>query len=125
MSSRGFALLADEPRTDGGAQTGPPPYDYLAAALASCTSMTVRMYADRKQLPLEDVITTVDVDRVHAEDWAECEHSDGRVERFTRTIALRGDLDPDTHACLLAIADRCPVHRTLEGQIEVHTRGGG
>ena len=124
VASRGFALLADEPWGVGGAQAGPTPYDYLAAALASCTSMTVRMYADRKQLPLDDVTTTVHVDRVHADDCAECEHRDGRVERFTRTIVLRGDLDPETHARLLAIADRCPVHRTLEGQIEIHTRGG-
>ena len=124
LDSRGFALVADEPRDVGGSQAGPTPYDYLAAALASCTSMTVRMYADRKRLLLEDVTTTVDVDRVHAQDCAECDHADGRVERFTRTITLRGVLDAETRARLLAIADRCPVHRTLEGQIEIHTRGG-
>ncbi len=122
VARRGFALLADEPRGVGGAKAGPTPYDHLAAALASCTSMTVRMYADRKGIFLDDVTTTVDVDRVHAEDCAECEHADGRIERLTRTITLRGDLDPDVRARLLDIADCSPVHRTLEGPIEVHTR---
>jgi uncharacterized OsmC-like protein/alpha-beta hydrolase superfamily lysophospholipase len=121
ISTRGFGLIADEPRSFGGAEAGPTPYDYLAAGLAACTSMTVRMYADRKGIPLDDVTTHVSFDRVHAEDCAACEHHEGRIERFTRTVTLRGDLDAAARDRLLAIADRCPVHRTLEGQIEVHT----
>lgn len=121
IATRGFALTADEPRSLGGAETGPTPYDYLAAALASCTSMTLRMYADRKGISLDDVSTTVTFDRVHARDCAHCEHGDGRIERFSRRVALRGDLDRETRDELLSIADRCPVHRTLEGQIEIHT----
>ena len=121
VASRGFALLADEPASMGGIESGPTPYDYLAAGLAACTSMTLRMYADRKQLPLDDVETTVTFERVHAKDCADCEHTDGRIERFTRTVALRGELDRATRERLLSIADRCPVHRTLEGQIEVRT----
>ncbi|MBW3619515.1 MAG: bifunctional alpha/beta hydrolase/OsmC family protein [Actinobacteria bacterium] len=124
VSTRGFALTADEPRSFGGAETGPTPYDYLAAALASCTSMTVRMYADRKGIALDDVTTTVTFDRVHARDCANCEHTDGRIGRLTRTVALGGDLDQGTRDRLLSIADRCPVHRTLEGQIEIHTTAG-
>jgi uncharacterized OsmC-like protein/fermentation-respiration switch protein FrsA (DUF1100 family) len=121
VSTRGFRLIADEPRPFGGAETGPTPYDYLAAGLAACTSMTVRMYADREGISLDDVTTRVSFDRVHAEDRATCEHTDGRIERFTRTVTLRGALDDSARERLLAIAARCPVHRTLEGQIEIHT----
>jgi uncharacterized OsmC-like protein/esterase/lipase len=125
VSTRGFRLVADEPSSVGGGEEGPTPYDYLAAALASCTSMTLRMYADRKGWPLEAVTTEVRYDRVHAEDCATCEHTEGRIERFTRTVTLHGDLDPATRTRLLDIAARCPVHRTLSGQIEVHTHPGG
>jgi uncharacterized OsmC-like protein/pimeloyl-ACP methyl ester carboxylesterase len=121
ISTRGFRLVADEPSSVGGGEAGPTPYDYLAAALASCTSMTLRMYADRKGWPLEEVTTEVRYDRVHAEDCASCEHTEGRIERFTRTVTLHGELDPAARARLLEIAARCPVHRTLSGQIEVHT----
>lgn len=124
VTTRGFLLQADEPASAGGTESGPTPYDYLGAALASCTSMTVRMYADRKQLPLDEVVTEVGFDRVHADDCADCEHTDGRIERFTRTVTLRGDLDDETREKLLSIANRCPVHRTLTGQIEVRTAMG-
>ena len=121
VATRGFLLQADEPRSVGGTETGPTPYDYLAAGLASCTSMTVRMYADRKDIPLEEVVTDVRFDRVHAEDCADCDDPDRRIHRFTRTISFRGDLDEQTRERLLTIANRCPVHRTLEGTIEVRT----
>jgi putative redox protein len=83
--------------------------------------MTLRMYADRKDLPLQEVTTEVRYDRVHAQDCADCEHTEGRIERITRTVTLHGDLDPATRTRLPAIAARCPVHRTLGGQIEIHT----
>lgn len=121
LRSRGFSLLADEPESVGGGELGPTPYDFLNLALASCTSMTLRMYAERKGWPLEDVETVVTHDRVHADDCADCEHTDGRVDRFHRTLRITGDLDADQRARLLQIADRCPVHRTLEGQIEIRT----
>ncbi len=121
ISTRGFLLQADEPERVGGTETGPTPYDYLGAALASCTSMTVRMYADRKQIPLDEVVTDVSFDRLHADDCADCEHTDGHIEQFTRRLTLRGDLDDETRDRLLSIANRCPVHRTLEGQIEIRT----
>lgn len=121
VTTRGFLLQADEPTSVGGGETGPTPYDYLAAALASCTSMTLRMYADRKELPLDEVETRVDFDRVHAEDCQGCEHHDGRIELFTRSVTLHGDLDDAARDRLLSIANRCPVHRTLEGQIHVRT----
>ena len=124
VTTRGFLLQADEPASAGGTETGPTPYDYLGAALAACTSMTVRMYADRADLRLEEVTTEVAFDRLHARDCEECEHSEGRIQRFTRTVTLQGDLDDEARARLLSIADRCPVHRTLEGQIEIRTRAG-
>jgi uncharacterized OsmC-like protein/alpha-beta hydrolase superfamily lysophospholipase len=121
VDSRGFHLRVGEPEDAGGDESGPTPYDLLAAALASCTSMTLRMYADRKELPLESVQVAVGFDRVHAEDCQECEFEDGRVELFTRTLTLTGDLDDDARASLHSIADRCPVHRTMEGQIAIRT----
>lgn len=122
VDTRGFTLIVDEPEPVGGTEEGPTPYEYLGAALASCTSMTLRMYADRKQLPLDAVTTTVTHDRVHASDCENCEHTEGRIDVLDRTIALTGDLDDAQRSKLADIADRCPVHRTLEGQLEVHTQ---
>ena len=122
VTTRGFLLQADEPASAGGTETGPTPYDYLGAALAACTSMTLRMYADRKQLPLDEAVTSVRFERRHAEDCEQCEHRDGRIEHFTRTVAIHGDdLEDEDRERLLSIANRCPVHRTLSGQIEIHT----
>jgi uncharacterized OsmC-like protein len=117
-----FTLTTDEPEAMGGDGSGPTPYDHLAAALASCTSMTLRMYADRKDIALDTVRTSVTFERVHAEDCRDCETGEGRVERFDRTIHLSGDIDDEDRTRLLSIANRCPVHRTLDGQIEIRTR---
>ena len=121
VTTRGFTLATDEPVRFGGTEEGPTPYDLLGAALASCTAMTIRMYADHKGLPLTSVESTVVHDRVHADDCADCEHTTGRIDRFDRTLALTGDLDDAQRERLREIADRCPVDRTLDGQIEVHT----
>ncbi|MGB1256155.1 MAG: alpha/beta fold hydrolase [Thiolinea sp.] len=107
--------LADEPLSVGGSNKGPTPYDLLLMSLGACTSMTIRMYANHKKLPLEDVDVRLSHDRVHAEDCAECgEERSGKVERITRTITLKGDLTEAQRQRILQIADRCPVHRTLE-----------
>lgn len=114
--------LADEPLAVGGTDLGPTPYDLLGAALASCTSMTLQMYARRKGLALDGAEVRVRHDRIHAEDCAECETKEGRVDRFERTIELNGVLDDDARARLMAIADRCPVHRTLSSEIRIESR---
>jgi putative redox protein len=119
---RGTTLRVDEPADAGGTETGPTPYDHLTAALAACTSMTLRVVAGRRGIALDEVVTSVTHDRVHARDCAECEHHEGRIDQFTRRIRMTGDLSADDRALLLQMADRCPVHRTLEGQIEVRTR---
>ncbi len=125
LEARGFRLVADEPRTIGGTETGPTPYDLLGMALGACTAMTLRMYADRKNLDLEAVSVDVTHAKVHANDCAECLTADGHLDRLTRTIRLTGDLEDDQRARLLEIADRCPVHRTLEGEINVVTVEAG
>ena len=116
-------LVADEPGERGGDDSGPGPYDYLLAGLGACTAMTLRMYAEHKGLALERVAVRLGHQRVHAEDCAECEHSSGRIERIDRHIQLSGDLDAVQRRRLLEIADRCPVHRTLTGTLEIITRG--
>ncbi len=127
-------LLADEPTSIGGFDAGPAPYDFLGAALGACTSMTLRMYADRKKLPLERVMVEVSHGKVHADDCAECAENDnvfaeiasGRatmIDRFERVITIEGpDLTDDDKKRLLAIADKCPVHRTLESASAIATR---
>ncbi len=121
VTSRGHTMIVDEPASVGGTEAGPTPYDYLTAALASCTTLTLRIYADRKGYALESATASVTHDRVHATDCAECEAEDGKVERFTKVLTVTGDLSEDERADLLRVADRCPVHKTLHGQIEVHT----
>ncbi len=118
----GHALVSDEPVELGGSGRGPTPYDLLAAALGSCTSMTLLMYARRKGWPLQRVIVAVRHQKIHATDCANCETKEGRIDRLEREIAVEGPLDEAQKARLLEIADRCPVHRTLASEVNVVTR---
>jgi putative redox protein len=114
-------LLADEPTAAGGEDTGPGPYDFVLAGLGACTSMTMRMYADRKSLPLERVTVTLKHSKIHAEDCAECETKEGMLDQIDRTIAMEGALDAEQRKKLMEIADKCPVHRTLTSEIHIVT----
>lgn len=121
LSVAGHPMVADEPESYGGTNAGPSPYDLLAAALASCTSMTLRLYADRKKLDLAAVTARVRHDKVHAKDCADCEAREGKIDVFERRLAFDGSLGSDEKKRLLEIADRCPVHRSLHGEIKVRT----
>jgi uncharacterized OsmC-like protein/fermentation-respiration switch protein FrsA (DUF1100 family) len=115
-------LLADEPVAAGGDDTGPGPYDFVLAGLGACTSMTMRLYAERKSLPLERTTVTLKHSKIHAEDCAECETKAGMLDQIERVIAMEGDLDADQRKRLMEIADKCPVHRTLTSEIRIVTR---
>lgn len=115
-------LVADEPVAAGGDDSGPGPYDYLLAGLGACTSMTMRMYADRKSLPLERVTVTLEHSKIHAEDCAECETRTGMLDQIERVISIEGELDAEQRRKLMEIADKCPVHRTLKSEIFIVTR---
>jgi len=112
---------ADEPSEDGGTDAGPNPYDLLLAALGTCTSMTIGMYARRRSLPLERVTVELAHERLHVEDCAECEGGKRRVERIDRRLVLEGPLSDEQRAKLLVIANKCPVHQTLTARMEIRT----
>jgi uncharacterized OsmC-like protein/alpha/beta superfamily hydrolase len=122
INADGHRFKGDEPEKYGGTDSGPSPYDLLSAALASCTVMTLNMYARRKRLPLESVRVDVQHGKIHAKDCLDCSSEDGKIDRFERAIYLQGDLSEEERQRLLEIADRCPVHRTLHGEIAVSSR---
>lgn len=122
VNANGHRLIGDEPLEQGGTNLGPTPYDLLGGALSSCTVMTLNFFARREKLPLEQVEVVVRHDRIHAADCEGCEKKSGKIDRFTREISLTGELDEEQRALLLKIADRCPVHRTLENEITIESR---
>jgi len=116
------SLLADEPVPAGGTDQGPTPFDLLVAALGACTSMTLRMYADRKGWPLEAATVRLKHEKIHASDCEACETEEGMLDRIEREIEIEGAIDDDRKQRLLQIADRCPVHRTLTSEVVITTR---
>ena len=115
-------LTADEPKEMGGDDVGPTPYDLLLAALGSCTSITVSMYAQRKGWPLQDVTVRLRHTRIHATDCAECETKEGKIDRIDLDIEFAGPLSSEQRSKLLEIAKKCPVHRTLTSETNLKTR---
>ena len=118
-------LMADERVDAGGLDSGPGPYDLLLAALGACTSMTVRLYADLKGLPLTRTEVRLRHDKIYAKDCAECETKEGKIDRIERAITFEGNLSEEQRAKLLEIADKCPVHRTLKSEVDIRTREEG
>ncbi len=117
--AKGHHLFADEPIALGGANTGPNPYDYLLSGLGACTSITLRMYADRKAWPLDGIVVRLKHEKIHAEDFQDCETKVGKLDRIEREIELIGPLDGEQRRRLLEVADMCPVHRTLQSKIVI------
>jgi putative redox protein len=115
-------MIADEPIAAGGEDTGPGPYDFLLAGLGACTSMTMRLYADRKSLPLDRVTVTLNHGKIYAKDCDECETREGMLDQIERNIAIEGSLDAEQRKRLMEIADKCPVHRTLTSEIRIVTK---
>ncbi len=115
------SLIADEPTSVGGTDTGPTPYDLLASALATCTSMTLRMYAQHKKIDLESATVRVKHGRIHADDCVDCEQDEGMIHEFRRELVLDGVLTAAQRLRMVEIADRCPVHKTLHSEIKIRT----
>lgn len=121
----GHPLVADEPLAVGGTDAGPSPYGLVSGALAACTAMTLHAYASRKHLPITDIRVLVRHAKVHESDCEQCEASNtARIDQLERTIWIQGDIPDATRQRLLQIADRCPVHRTLQGSVRIVTRTG-
>jgi len=118
----GHRLVVDEPRALGGTDTGPSPYDLLISALGACTSMTVSLYARRKQWPLKAVTVRLRHSKIHAADCADCDTKEGKLDGVERDIELHGDLTTEQRAQLLEMANKCPVHKTLTSEINIRTR---
>jgi len=122
VMANGLALVADEPVSLGGTNAGPTPYEYLVAGLGACTSMTLRMYADRKKWPLEEVVVELTHNKIHAKDCEMCNTQSRLVDQIEREVELIGPLDGAQRQRLLEIADKCPVHRTLHSKVIINTK---
>jgi uncharacterized OsmC-like protein len=117
--ANGHAMIADEPVKYGGTDRGPTPYEYLLAGLGACTSITLQMYARRKNLPLEKAVVRMTHEKIHADDCDHCESAEGKIDRVVCEIELSGELNDEQRQRLLEIAERCPVHKTLHSEVDI------
>jgi putative redox protein len=122
IAAGAHALVADEPQSVGGTDQGPDPYALLLSALGACKAITVRMYADRKEWPLERLELELSHERVHANDCDDCEHKEGMISVIECTLTAHGDLTDEQRARLAEIADKCPVHKTITGPNHIRTK---
>jgi putative redox protein len=120
----GHHLVVDEPIAVGGEDAGPTPYEMLLGGLGACTVMTLRIYADRRKWPLERARVTLQHRKVHAQDCVDCDKKDAKMDVIDRIVFLEGQLNEEQRTKLIEIAERCPVHQTLKGKIQVNTRFG-
>jgi putative redox protein len=120
MQARDFTWLGDEPTLAGGTDAGPTPYELLLGSLAACITITLRLYADHKGIPLEEVRVELEHDRVHTDDCVDCdERADGWIERIRSHVTLRGEFDEPQRKRLTQVAARCPVHKTLANGVHM------
>ncbi len=122
INAGGHYYYADEPISAGGTDNGPSPYELLLAALGSCTNITLKMYADRKQISLEKVVSRLKYEKIHAEDCRDCETETGKIDRIEKEMEFIGDLTPEQVQRLFEISERCPVHRTLNSEVSIISR---
>lgn len=118
----GHVLTADEPESNGGNDLGPNPYEFLLAALGTCTAMTIRYYADFKKISLDKVIVKLSYDKIYAKDCTDCENPNAKIDHIERKIELQGQLTPEQRERLLQIANSCPVHKTLTSKVTITTQ---
>ncbi|MDX1641178.1 MAG: OsmC family protein [Balneolaceae bacterium] len=121
MTAGNHELIADEPEKAGGGDEGPAPYDYLLMALGSCSVITMKMYADRKEWPVEDIYIEMRHSKVHAEDCEDCDDPKARIDKIEKDIIVKGDLDDKQLNRLLEISKKCPVHKTLLNDMEIES----
>lgn len=119
LTAGNHELTADEPERAGGKELGPDPYDYLLMSLGSCTVITLRMYADRKGWPVEEIYMELRHFRDHAKDCEDCDDPSLKIDKIEKELVVKGDLDQDQVDRLLEISNKCPVYRTLTGELEI------
>lgn len=119
MTAGNHELVADEPENAGGGDIGPSPYDYLLMALGSCSVITMKMYADRKEWPVEDIYIEMRHSKAHAEDCVDCDDPAAKIDKIEKEIIVKGDLSQEQLDRLLEISKKCPVHKTLLSDIEI------
>ncbi|MEO8209260.1 MAG: OsmC family protein [bacterium] len=121
IKSQNHLIIADEPKISGGTDEGFNPYELVLSALGSCKAITMRMYAQRKNIPLGDISINLYYEKIHAEDCPECETKEGKIDKIEVEIILSGELDEDQRKRLLDISEKCPVHKTLVSEIKINT----